>query len=469
MQAVNPVPLNDSTWVQDMHATHYLQSWSKQGSRPTVIAGGEGSWFWDTDGKRYLDFQSQLVNLSLGHQHPAIVEAIKAQAEKLCYIGPSMGSDVRSELAALMHEITPGNLTSTFFTTGGAAANETAVRLARHYTGRHKIIARYRSYHGATGGALSLTGDPRHHLTRADMPGIVRMMDPYAYRPPTGHKDPADCPVCQGAPHLEEILMYEDPDSVAAVILETIVGTNGLIVPPDGYLQSIRATCDRYGILLICDEVMSGFGRTGKWFACDHWDVVPDILTGAKGINSGYVPLGTMTVSEPIAAWLKDRRFPGGLTYAGHPLACASGVAAIRCMQEERTLENAAVMGELMRAKLMDLAAKHPSIELVKNRSTRKPLVPFAAEGEAAAPMQAMMKYAMDAGLYLSYFSNVIRLTPPLNITEDDLRTGLEILDRTLTIADREHSCRPLSPKPQDISAIGKQREVAGEARLGRS
>lgn len=446
------MPSRDPGWVQDMHVAHYLQSWSTQGERPLVVAGGKGSWFWDTDGKRYLDFQSQLVNLSLGHQHPAIIEAIKAQADKFCYIGPNMGSDVRSELAALMHEITPGDLTSTFFTTGGAAANETAVRLARHYTGRHKIIARYRSYHGATGGALSLTGDPRHHLTRADMPGVVRMFDPYAYRPPTGHKNPADCPVCQGGPHLEEILMYEDPASVAAVIIESVVGTNGLIVPPDGYLRSIRETCDKHGILLICDEVMSGFGRTGKWFACEHWEVTPDILTGAKGINSGYVPLGTMTVSRPIAKWLEGHSLPSGLTYAGHPLACASGVAAIRCMREEKILENATTMGELMRDELETLAARHPSIgdirglglfnaiELVKNRDTREPLVPFAAKGEAAAPMRAMMQFAMDAGLYLSYFSNVIRLTPPLNITRDDLMTGLEILDRTLELADLEYS-----------------------------
>ena len=442
---------SDPSWVQDVHAEYYLQSWSPQGKRPLVIAGGEGSWFWDTEGKRYLDFQSQLVNLSLGHQHPAIVKAIKQQADKLCYIGPGMGSDVRSELAALMQQITPGDLHATFFTTGGAAANETAVRLARHYTGRHKIVARYRSYHGATGGALSLTGDPRHHLTRADMPGIVRMLDPYSYRPPTGHKDPADCPVCQGGPHLEEILMYEDPNSVAAVIVETIVGTNGLIVPPDGYLQSIRETCNKYGILLICDEVMSGFGRTGKWFACENWDVVPDIITGAKGINSGYVPLGTMTVSKPIATWLKDRSFPGGLTYAGHPLACASGVAAINAMQKENTLENAAHMGELMRTRLHELASQHPSIgdvrglglfnaiELIKNRDSKEPLVPFAAKGEAAAPMLAMIKHAMNAGLYLSYFSNVIRLTPPLNISEADLNTGLEILDGVLEIADREY------------------------------
>ncbi len=446
----NGKPVHDDAWIQDMHANHYLQSWSVQGSKPAIIAGGEGSWFWDTNGKRYLDFQSQLVNLSLGHQHPRIVEAIKKQADTLCYIGPSMGSDVRSELASLMANITPGDLSATFFTTGGAAANETAVRLARHYTGRHKVIARYRSYHGATGGALSLTGDPRHHLTRADMPGVVRMQDPYPYRPPTGHADPADCPVCQGAPHLEDILMFENPETVAAVILEPVVGTNGLIVPPDGYLQSIRATCDKYGILLILDEVMAGFGRTGRWFACEHFDVVPDILTGAKGINSGYVPLGTMTVSRTIADWLKNYSFPGGLTYAGHPLACASGVAAIQAMQEENTLDNATAMGQVLRDGLHDLAEKHPSIgdirglglfdaiELVKNRDTKAPLVPFAAKGEAAKPMTAMMKYAMDEGLYLSFFSNVIRLTPPLNISEADVHIGLEILDRTLEIADLE-------------------------------
>ena len=445
----NILPSHDPEWVQDMHANHYLQSWSKQGARPKVITGAEGSWFWDSDGKRYLDFQSQLVNANLGHQHPKIIQAIKDQADKLCYIGPAMGSDVRSELAALMNEVTPSNISSTFFTTGGSAANETAIRLARHFTGRTKIVARYRSYHGATGGTLSLTGDPRHHLTRADMPGVVRMLDPYLYRLPTGHSDPANCPVAQGGPHLEEILMYENPNTVAAVILETVVGTNGIIVPPDGYLQSIRETCTKYGILLICDEVMAGFGRTGKWFAVDHWGVEPDIITAAKGINSGYVPLGTMSVSTELHDWLRDYPLPGGLTYAGHPLACASGVAAIRAMQEEDTLAHATAMGEKLRAELVKLAEKHPTIgdirglgmfngiELVKDRETREPLVPFAAKGDAAKPMSEMMAFAMNNGLYLSFYSNVIRLTPPLNISEEDMMTGLEILDRTLEIADR--------------------------------
>ncbi|SHM78863.1 taurine---2-oxoglutarate transaminase [Roseovarius litoreus] len=450
MSLSNSSPVHHPDWVAEVHATQYLQSWSKQGGRPRVITGAEGSWFWDSNGKRYLDFQSQLVNANMGHQHPRIVEAIKEQADRLCYIGPAMGCDVRSELAALVAEITPTNLTSTFFTTGGAAANETAVRLARHYTGRSKIVARYRSYHGATGGTLSLTGDPRHHLTRADMPGVVRMLDPYCYRCPAGHEDVKTCPICRGGPHLEEILMYEDPNTVAAVILEPVVGTNGIIVPPDGYLESIKATCEKYGILLIADEVMAGYGRTGKWFAVDHWDVQPDILTSAKGINSGYVPLGTMSVSAEIANWLKDNALPGGLTYAGHPLACASGVAAIRAMDDEGALENATRLGEIMREELRAMMQRHPSlgdvrglgmfngIELVRNQETREPLVPFGAKGDAAAPMPAIMKAAMEKGLYLSFYNNIVRLTPPLNISEHDMRHGLSILDEVLDIADSE-------------------------------
>lgn len=441
--------LNDPSWIQDAHVDHYIQSWSVQGTKPRVIAGGEGSWFWDTDGKRYLDFQSQLVNLNLGHQHPALVEAIKAQADRLCYIGPGMGSDVRSELASLVAEHTPGDLCSTFFTTGGAASVENAIRVARHYTGRHKIVARYRSYHGATAGALGLTGDPRHHLAGPGQSGVVRLLDPYCYRCPAHHQSAKTCPVCTGAPHLEEILMYEDPNTVAAVILETIVGTNGLIVPPDGYLQAIREVCTKHGILLILDEVMAGWGRTGKWFACDHWDVVPDIMTTAKGINSGYVPLGTMTVSKTISDWLKTVKFPGGLTYAGHPLACATGVASIKAYHEENIVERAAESGDILRGHLERLAEKHPSIgdirgkglfmaiELVRNRETREPLVPFAPKGPDGAPMSEMLKFAMSEGLYLSSFSNVIRLTPPLNISHEDLETGVDVLDRTLEIADR--------------------------------
>ena len=377
---------------------YLIHSWSVQSAlKPLAVAGAEGRYFWDYDGKRYLDFASQLVNVALGHQHPKVIAAIKEQADRLCTIGPPMANDKRSELARLVAEVMPGDLNHTFFTNGGAEANENAIKLARWVTGRQKVIARYRSYHGATAGAISLTGDPRRWFAEPGMPGIVRMLDPYTYRCPAGHPDP--CPVCSGGPHLEELLQYEGAHTVAAVIMETIVGTNGLIYPPDGYLQSIREVCDRHGILLIFDEVMAGWGRSGRWFACEHWDVVPDIITTAKGINSGYVPLGAMTVRDHVYEAIKDKYFAGGLTYSGHPLACAAGVASIEAFREEGVVENSAAMGEVLAEELPKLAERHPSIgdvrgrglfwglELVRNRETREPLVPFNAGGEAAEPM----------------------------------------------------------------------------------
>ena len=427
-----------------------LHSWSVQDAiNPIPVAGAEGRYFWDYDGKRYLDFASQLVNVSIGHGHPKLIAAIKEQAEKLCTIGPPMATEPRSQLGRLLAEVTPGDLKMSFFTNGGAEANENAIKLARWYTGRHKVIARYRSYHGATAGAMTLTGDPRRWHAEPGIPGIVRMLDPYTYRCPAGHPDP--CPVCTGAPHLEELLQYEGAHTVAAVILETVVGTNGIIVPPDGYLRSIRETCDRHGILLICDEVMAGFGRTGKWFACEHWDVVPDILTLAKGINSGYVPLGAMTVSEPISEWLRDKFLAGGLTYSGHPLACASAVASIEAFREEGIVENAAKQGEFLAEALPGLAERHPSIgdvrglglfwglELVKNRETREPLVPFNASGDAMGPVVRVMKAALESGLYLMTHWNVVMICPPLTITREELEEGLAILDDALDLAD-EHT-----------------------------
>jgi taurine---2-oxoglutarate transaminase len=426
---------------------YVLYSWSVQdGISPIAVAGGEGRYFWDYDGKRYLDFASQLVNLSLGHQHPRVVAAIKEQAEQLCTIGPPMASESRSKLGRLLAEVTPGDLAMSFFTNGGAEANENAIKLARWYTGRHKIIARYRSYHGATAGAITLTGDPRRWPAEPGIPGLVRMLDPYTYRCPAGHPDP--CPVCTGGPHLEELLMYEGPDKVAAVILETVVGTNGIIVPPDGYLQSIREVCDRYGVLLICDEVMAGFGRTGKWFACENWDVVPDILTVAKGINSGYVPLGATIISQELADWVRDKYFAGGLTYSGHPLACASAVASIEAFQEEGIVEHAASMAPEFEQRLLGLQERHPSIgdvrglgcfwglELVRDRKTREPLVPFNATGEAFAPVARMAKAALDRGLYLMTHWNVVMVCPPLNITTEELDEGIAILDEALSVAD---------------------------------
>src|SRR6476469_7193795 len=266
---------------------HSIFSWSAQASvNPIAMVRGEGIYFWDAGGKRYVDMNSQLMCVNIGHGDKRVIDAIKRQADELVYAGPGMATAVRARVGKMLADLTPG----------GAEANENAIRIARMVTGRQKIMARYRSYHGATAGGISLTGDPRRWAAEPGIPGVVRMFDPYTYRCPAGHPDP--CPVCTGAPHLEEILQYEGAHTVAAVILETVTGTNGIIVPPDGYLQSIRDVCDRHGILLIADEVMAGFGRTGKWFAVDNWDVVPDILTVAKGINSGYVPLGAMVVRE---------------------------------------------------------------------------------------------------------------------------------------------------------------------------
>jgi taurine---2-oxoglutarate transaminase len=424
-----------------------LHSWSVQSAiDPIPVAGAEGRHFWDYAGKRYLDFASQLVNVSIGYGHPKVIAAIKEQAEKLCTIGPPMATEPRSQLGRMLADVTPGNLKMSFFTNGGAEANENAIKVARWVTGRHKVIARYRSYHGATGGAITLTGDPRRWHAEPGLPGIVRMLDPYTYRCPAGHPDP--CPVCTGAPHLEEILQYEGAHTVAAVILETVVGTNGVIVPPDGYLQSIRETCDKHGILLILDEVMAGFGRTGRWFACENWDVVPDILTVAKGINSGYVPLGAMIVSEPVADQLRDRFLAGGLTYSGHPLACAAAVASIEAFQEEGIVENAADHGTYLAEALPALASKHPSIgdvrglglfwglELVKNRETKEMLVPFNAGGEAAAPVARLQRAALESGLYLMTHWNIVMVVPPLTITREELDEGLAVLDDVLAIAD---------------------------------
>jgi taurine--2-oxoglutarate transaminase len=433
--------------VRDDAKEFVLHSWSVQNAiDPLPVAGAEGRHFWDYEGKRYLDFASQLVNVSIGHQHPRIVAAIKEQAEKLCTIGPPMATEPRSQLGRLLAEVTPGNLKMSFFTNGGAEANENAIKLARWYTGRQKVVARYRSYHGATAGAITLTGDPRRWPAEPGIPGVVRMFDPYTYRCPAGHPDP--CPVCTGGPHLEEIRQDEGADSVAAVILETVTGTNGIIVPPDGYLQSIREVCDRHGILLICDEVMAGFGRTGTWFACENWDVVPDILTLAKGINSGYVPLGAMTVSEPIGEWLRERYLAGGLTYSGHPLAAASAVASIEAFREEGIVENAAEQGSYLAGALLALAARHPSVgevrglglfwglELVRDRGTREPLVPFNATGEAMAPVARLAKAALERGLYLMTHWNVVMICPPLTITREELDEGLAVLDAALAVAD---------------------------------
>jgi taurine--2-oxoglutarate transaminase len=429
---------------------HVFHSWSAQRAlEPAVVAGGEGSWFWDEQGKRYLDFSSQLVNLNLGHQHPTVVAAIQEQAAKLCTIAPSFANDARSEAARLITEVAPGELSHVFFTNGGAEANEHAIRMARLTTGRHKIFTQYRSYHGATNGSITLTGDPRRWANEPAMLGVVRFLGPYPYRSPFYASSPLQ--ECERAlAHLDELLMLEGPHTVAAILLETVVGTNGILVPPDGYLEGLRERCDRHGILLICDEVMSGFGRCGEWFAADHWNVTPDLITFAKGVNSGYVPLGGVIISDPIAATFAERPFPGGLTYSGHPLACASAVASVTVMREEKVVEHARTLGEdVIGPGLHALAQKHPSVgevrglgvfwalELVRDGATREPLVPFNASGAAAAPMAEFAAACKERGLWPFTHFNRTHVVPPCTTPTDQVEEGLAILDEALDVADR--------------------------------
>src|SRR5437870_2481496 len=326
--------------VVDDAKRYVLHSWSVQDAlNPIAVAGAEGRYFWDYEGKRYLDFASQLVNVSIGHQHPRLVAAIKEQAEKLCTIGPPMATEPRSTLARLLAEVTPGNLTMSFFTNGGAEANENALKLARWYTGRDKVVARYRSYHGATAGAISLTGDPRRWACEPGLPGVVHVLDPYHGIERGWESASASLAM------LEEVIQLEGAQTIAAFILETVTGTNGVLVPPDGYIQGVRDLCTKHGILMICDEVMAGFGRTGEWFAVDHWKVVPDIITMAKGLTAAYIQLGAVGMRRGVADQFKDKVFYGGLTYNSHPLACAAALAAIDVYEEDRLVENTRRMG----------------------------------------------------------------------------------------------------------------------------
>ncbi|MFI9504680.1 aminotransferase class III-fold pyridoxal phosphate-dependent enzyme [Nocardia sp. NPDC052566] len=424
-----------------------IQSWSRQGvAAPPRIVGGDGCRFFDAEGRSYLDFGSQLVNANLGHGRTEVQEAIQKQVATMASIGRPWSVDIVDELADRLAEVTPGDLNSFFFACSGTEANEAAIRLARAYTGRSKVIARYRSYHGSTAGALTLTGEPRRWVGEPGMPGVVRMLDPYTYRCPAGH--PTPCPVCSGAPHLRELLRYEGAENVAAVIIEPITGINGVIVPPDGYLQAIRDVCTEHGIMLILDEVMTGFGRTGSWFACDRWGVVPDMITCAKGLTAGYLPLAAVAVSDRLSPWLQETMFPYGLTYSAHPVACAAAVAVLGVLQKERLVERARRLGPLLEAGLRELAERHPSIgdirgsgcfwglELVTDRETKAPLVPYNPDTAAAEPMARLTAEAFRKGLYLLTHWNIILVCPPLVIDEAELREGLALLDETLSIAD---------------------------------
>ena len=428
---------------------HVFHSWSAQGTlNPTEITGGEGSYFWDSSGKKYLDFTSQLVNLNIGHQHPKLVAAIQESAGKLCTVAPPFVNASRSEAARLITELAPGDLNMVFFTNGGAEAAEYATRMAKLHTGRHKILTTYRSYHGSTAGAIALTGDPRRWPNETGASGAVKFWGPYPYRSPF-HSN-SEQQECQRAlQHLEEVLMVEGPQTVAMIALETVVGTNGILVPPDGYLQGVREICNKHGIVMMCDEVMAGFGRCGEWFAVNKWNVTPDLICFAKGVNSGYIPLGGVVISQKIADTFRDRVFPGGLTYSGHPLACAAAVASINIFKEEKIVENARSLGtDVIGPELEKLKAKHPSIgdvrglgvfwaiELVRNRETRKPLVPFNAGGADAKPMVDFANACKAKGLWPFVHFNRTHVAPPCNASADELREGIAILDEALSVAD---------------------------------
>ena len=429
---------------------HVFHSWSAQALiDPLPIASAQGSYFTDYSGKRYLDFSSQLVNVNIGYQHPKLVAAIQEQAGRLTTISPAFANDARSEAARLIAEIAPGDLNMVFFTNGGAEATENALRMARLHTGRHKVLAAYRSYHGATAGAIALTGDPRRWASEPGMPGVVRYWGPYPYRSAFHAENEAQ--ECERAlQHLRDTIAVEGPQTVAAIILETVVGTNGILVPPPGYLEGVRAICDEFGILMIADEVMAGFARCGEWFAVDHWGVTPDLITFAKGVNSGYVPLGGVVMSDRIAATFQERPFPGGLTYSGHPLACASAVASINIFREEGIVEHARALGtQVIGPELRTLAERHPSVgevrglgvfwalELVRDRTTREPLVPFNAAGADAAPMNEFAAACKERGLWPFTHFNRTHVVPPCTTSAEEIREGIAILDEALEVADR--------------------------------
>ena len=440
--------MDDSTVRGDDRA-HVFHSWSAQGLiDPLPIAGAQGSHFWDYSGKRYLDFASQLVNVNIGHQHPRLVAAIQEQAATLCTVAPTFANDKRGEAARLIAELAPGDLNKVFFTNGGAEANENAIRMARLHTGRHKVLSTYRSYHGATATAITATGDPRRWANEPAALGVVHFWGPYPYRSAFHAVDEAQEGE-RALRHLRDTVVFEGPGTIAAILLETVVGTNGILVPPPGYLAGVREICDEFGIVFIADEVMAGFGRCGEWFAVDRWGVTPDLITFAKGVNSGYLPLGGVIISDPIAKTFRERVFPGGLTYSGHPLACASAVASIQIFKEEGIVEHARALGEdVIGPALRDLAARHPSVgevrglgvfwalELVRDRETREPLVGYNASGAAAAPMGAFAAACKERGLWPFTHFNRVHVVPPCTITAAEMAEGVDILDEALAITD---------------------------------
>ena len=420
---------------------HTLFEWTAQSKvDPIPVARAKGIYFWTPDGKRFIDFNSQLMCVNIGHGDERVVRAVQRQVETLAYANPFMATEPRARLGAKLAEIAPGDIEVFFFTNGGAEANENAIKLARLATGRHKILARYRSYHGATAGSMMLTGDPRRWAAEPGMPGVVHVLDPYH-----GLERGWDTTE-QSLALIEETIQLEGGHTIAAFILESVTGTNGVLIPPDGYMQGVRKMCDKYGILMICDEVMAGFGRTGEWFAINHWGVVPDLITMAKGLTSAYVQLGAVGMRRTIADHFQDKVFYGGLTYNSHPVACAAALASIQVYEDDRLLENTRRMGAVMTGLLADLAKRHPSVgaarslglfglvELVRDRAKKTPMAPFNG---ASDEMLAFAKFLRQEGLYTFVRWHTFFTNPPLCITEPELREAFGIIDRALEVTDR--------------------------------
>ncbi len=438
--------------ILSLSKEHVFYTWSAQAKvNPIPVKRAKGVYFWDVDDKRYLDFNSMTMCVNIGHGDERVIRAMQEQVAELPYAAPGMTTKVRALASKMVAEITPHQaLSKVLFTLGGADANENAIKLARGYTGRHKILTRYRSYHGATAGAMAATGDPRRVVWEPNlMTGIVHFLDPYRYRS-TFHRTNPDISEEDFAQdylnHLEEIIRYEGPATIAAILMESVTGTNGIIIPPEGYMQGVRALCDKYGIVMIADEVMSGFGRTGKWFAVEHWDVLPDIMTMAKGLTSAYAPLGAVAMKPEIAAAFDQTPYESGLTYTSHPVSLAAAIANIDVMRKDGLVEHAASMGRVLKRRLSDLGEAHPSvgdvrniglfgiIELVRDRKTKEPMAPWNG---SSSEMAAFKKYCLEHGLFLYTHWHTVLIIPPLIISEEQLEEGFEVLDKALEITDK--------------------------------
>ena len=430
-----------SAEIVALNRAHTFFSWSVQGQLdPIAIDHAEGVYLYTPEGKRILDFNSQLMSVNIGHGDRRVIDAITEQAMKLQYVQPAFATEIRGRLGEKLAEILPGDLDKVFFTLGGAEAIENAIKFARHHTGRYKVLARYRAYHGATFGAMTLTGDPRRWANEPGLVGVVRYPDTHRW----GEKEPR--PVGESLQGLEDVIRYEGAHTIAAVFLETIVGTNGILIPPDGYIQGVREICDRHGILMVADEVMAGFGRTGKWFAIQHWDTVPDLMTMAKGLTSSYLPLGAVAMNHKIAEHFEKAFYYGGLTYSSHAVSCAAALATISVYEEDGLIENSRRLGDVMRRHHEDLYARHPSVgahrnlglfgilDLVRRRDPFSPMTPFNGTSDE---MKAIGKFLRDNGVYTMIANNSIHTNPPLCITEEQLAEGFEVIDRALDIADQ--------------------------------